>query len=268
MLRQPPGTAAGEPVREHDFILITDRNSSYSFASPNGDPWYAERLLSAGEPVAHDFLFDLDRLSVDGGGRLSVDIWGVTDFPAAPDHHASFSQMSGSLISHLDGDWRVGRVYLGELGVEEARQRIVDTVEGGVGLTSFFGHSGPGVWTFDGLFATADAIDLGNEDPTVVVQWGCWNTYFVEPAFDTLAHGFLVSGPYGAAAVLGAGTLTTSSSEQLLGSQVLLAATRPGATLGQAVQGAKAQLIETSPDLLDVILGWNLLGDPALVLRP
>jgi hypothetical protein len=39
-------------------------------------------------------------------------------------------------------------------------------------------------------------------------------------------------------------------------------------TIGQAIQDAKAQLATYRPGYLDVLLGWTLLGDPALVIEP
>ena len=44
--------------------------------------------------------------------------------------------------------------------------------------------------------------------PSLVIQWGCWNTYHVAPEYDTLAHRLLLAGPQGAAAVVGSSTLT------------------------------------------------------------
>ncbi|MCO5189866.1 MAG: hypothetical protein M9918_16930 [Anaerolineae bacterium] len=40
----------------------------------------------------------------------------------------------------------------------------------------------------------------------------------------------------------------------------------PGLALGDAVQQAKDAIAYTG--LADVILGWTLLGDPALVVQP
>lgn len=37
-------------------------------------------------------------------------------------------------------------------------------------------------------------------------------------------------------------------------------------TLGDAVTNAKRMYAATHPDALDVILGWNILGDPDLRL--
>ena len=135
-------------------------------------------------------------------------------------------------------------------------------------LASFVGHSGPTVWTFDGLFSAGDAAGLDNEGrPTVVTQWGCWNTYYVSPASETLGHKLLLSGDRGAAAVLGASTITQSSSEELLGMRVVPRLVAPGTRIGDAIVAAKADLDAAQPGLVDVQLGWTLLGDPALVVE-
>ncbi len=42
----------------------------------------------------------------------------------------------------------------------------------------------------------------------------------------------------------------------------------PGMTMGQALLDAKQELALAHPDLLDVLLGWTLMGDPALVVEP
>ncbi|MCB0251752.1 MAG: hypothetical protein KDI07_24500, partial [Anaerolineae bacterium] len=110
---------------------------------------------------------------------------------------------------------------------------------------------------------------LTNTDrPTVVTQWGCWNTYHVQPDYNTLGHTLLLSGDRGAAAVLGAATLTRASSDRALGQLVTPRLAQPGVSIGVAVQDAKATLATTQPDMTDVLLGWTLLGDPALIITP
>ena len=145
---------------------------------------------------------------------------------------------------------------------------VVAVHRNGVRLTNFLGHSGPVSWTYDGLFSAADASALTNTIPTVVTQWGCWNTYHVDPAYNTLAHAFLLNPGGGAAAVLGASTLTQASSDAALGLRVLPQIVVPGQSLGWGVQVAKANLALFQPNLADVLLGWTLLGDPALVVQP
>ncbi len=102
----------------------------------------------------------------------------------------------------------------------------------------------------------------------VVTQWGCWNTYHVSPVNEPLSNRLLLAEDRGAAAVLGAATLTEALSELLLGRLVFRNLAVPGTTLGEAIPTAKRELAETHPDFTDVILGWTLLGDPTLVVRP
>jgi len=181
----------------------------------------------------------------------------------------SYSAYSESFIGELPEGWRVERAYMGDLGVAEARRVLLEAMNEGVALTSFVGHSSYDRWTFQGLFFSADAAILANAGrPTVVTQWGCWNTYYVQPSYNTLAHKLLLSGDRGAAAVLGAATLTEASSDKAFGQLLMPRIVQPGVTIGAAIQAAKEELAATQPDLVDVLLGWTLLGDPALVLEP
>jgi hypothetical protein len=100
------------------------------------------------------------------------------------------------------------------------------------------------------------------------VQWGCWNTYYVDPIYNYLVQKLLFSGDKGSAAVLGSVTLTDSDSEQLLGELLTPRLTTPGMSIGQALLDAKRELALTHPEMIDVLMGWNLMGDPALVVQP
>ena len=195
--------------------------------------------------------------------------YGMTGVFAADgqDPIADFTTASEDLIAELPAGWTVDRAYVATDGVSAARATLLAKLNEGVALTSFFGHSGPTVWTFQGLFRSSDAPLLTNAGrPTVVTQWGCWNTYYVSPSYNTLGHTFLLSGDRGAAAVLGASTLTESVSEEKLGRLVTPRMVTPGMTIGQAVVDAKQNLALTDPGLIDVQLGWSLLGDPAMVV--
>jgi len=51
---------------------------------------------------------------------------------------------------------------------------------------------------FSHLFSNAHAAALTNAGkPFVVVQWGCWNTYYVDPVNTYLVQSFLFSGIVG-----------------------------------------------------------------------
>lgn len=181
----------------------------------------------------------------------------------------SYGNESDGLISLLPAGWTTTSAYIDSLGVTAARQTLLDSLNSGVALTNYFGHSGPTMWTFLGLFNTTYAANLTNSGrPTVVNQWGCWNTYHVTPAYNTLAHVFMLSGDRGAAAVLGSATLTQSSSDKALGQLMTPLLAQPGVTIGEAIWQAKQQLALQNGTFTDVILGFTLLGDPALLITP
>jgi hypothetical protein len=176
---------------------------------------------------------------------------------------------SQSFAATLPGGWNVQSANLDTDGAAAARGTLLGAMNGGVALTSYVGHSGLTNWTRSGLFSASDAAALTNVGrPTVVTQWGCWNTYYVHPANNTLGHKLMLSGENGGVAVLGATTLTSATSERLLGQSLMPRLTTPGTTIGAAVQAAKADLAATQPYRRDVILGWSLLGDPAVVIQP
>ncbi len=168
--------------------------------------------------------------------------------------------------TYLD-DWAVENVFLDDVSTSAARSEIIQAINSGVSLTSFFGHSSTNQWTFNGLFNGSDAANLSNQGkPTVVTQWGCWNTYYVNPNEDSMGHRFLMEGDRGAVAVMGATTLTSATNEQLLARYVYEQLSQ-GKTLGQSITLGKQEFARVRPDALDVLLGWTLLGFPELVLQ-
>jgi len=180
----------------------------------------------------------------------------------------SFSQAGDQFATALGAGWGIQRAPVDTLGAAAARQKLFHDIDQGVSLTTFIGHSGLTHWTFAGLFGVDDVAALDNDGaPTVVMQWGCWNTYHVEPHFNTLGHRWLLTPGKGAATVLGSATLLETSSADALSERLAPLLSQPGMTLGDAVTAAKQDLAASEPDRVDAILGWTLLGDPALVLE-
>ena len=104
-----------------------------------------------------------------------------------PNAPVAFTTSSEAFIGKLGAGWDVTRAYVEGMGVSTARARLMDAIDQGAALTDFIGHSGLTVWTFSGLFNSRDVAALTNAGrPTVVTQWGCWNTYHVEPSYDGL----------------------------------------------------------------------------------
>jgi hypothetical protein len=210
-----------------------------------------------------DKTLEYDQLGYRKSALLAADDF---DFPSRFD----FALTSDQLATFMPGDWQRERAYLDELGMGGARELLLAAMNSGVAFTSYMGHSGPTRWTFDGLFKAADASSLINDGlPTVVTQWGCWTTYYVSPTYNTLAHLLLLSADRGAAAVVGATTLTEAGSERAIAREIFSELFLPGNRLGDAILDGKRRLAAAGGGAVDdVLLGWTLLGDPALVINP
>jgi hypothetical protein len=181
----------------------------------------------------------------------------------------NFKNINLGFAASLPAGWTTQNISLDDLTVTAAQTQLVAAMNSGTALVTFTGHSGPTSWTFSNLFNTKTAAALTNAGrPFVVVQWGCWNTYHIDPVNNYLVQSFLFSGDKGAAAVLGASTLTDSESEDLLGQLLTPRLVTPGLSIGQALLQAKTELAQSHPDLLDVLLGWSIMGDPALIIEP
>lgn len=78
------GTASPEVALISELEFAPDRG--YSFSAPGADPWFDERLLSTGNPVALERTFSLPNRS-EGDVQMTLRLWGGLDYQGqAPDH--------------------------------------------------------------------------------------------------------------------------------------------------------------------------------------
>ncbi|PIV33845.1 MAG: hypothetical protein COS34_05510 [Lysobacterales bacterium CG02_land_8_20_14_3_00_62_12] len=185
----------------------------------------------------------------------------------ASDTGNSFSNMSDGFAAQLPGTWSLTPADVDNLGVSAARQLLLQTWRSGPSLVSYVGHSAPGQWTFDPLINVGD-VSLLAGSPAVpsVLQWGCWNTYFVSPSANSLGQALLLQGSYGAAAVFGASALTDISNHSQLGPE-LMSGYQRGVRIGDAVRDARRRLAAKGQRSVETQQGSNLLGDPAMLLQ-
>ncbi|MEO0368033.1 MAG: C25 family cysteine peptidase, partial [Pseudomonadota bacterium] len=187
----------------------------------------------------------------------------------------SFMQDALDIISVIPSDWAGAvrqdfRAFPDVDGEQAAHDKTIAAMNAGVSVASYIGHSSQQSWAFtDPMMLTTDEVrTLTNEDkPMVVTQWGCWNTYFVHPSGDSMGEAFLVGGTHGAVAVLGASTLTSADDERVLGIELSSRMYQPGKTIGDAAIEAKQAMAVFSNEA-SIQLGWQILGDPAIVINP
>jgi hypothetical protein len=203
-------------------------------------------------------------LAYDNDGRERSAVFAAD----AAEQGVSYKAISQSLIASLPPGWVTQQANLDDAGLAKARATLLNAMNSGVALVNFVGHSSYSIWTFDPLLDNKDAVALTNfGKPVFVSQFGCWNTYFVSPYYDTLGHAFMLSGDQGAVGVMGASTLTEVESGAILGQTLFPRLATPGKRIGTAIIEAKRETAARSVDGTDVLLGWVLLGDPTMMIQ-
>lgn len=179
-----------------------------------------------------------------------------------------FSRASEKLADVLPSHWTLSETYADDMGVDPAKATLLSELNMGGSLVSYYGHSDRASWGSSRagiLFNVEDAAALTNEDPFIMVQWGCWNTYYVDPLRAALSDVLLFS-EGGAVAVLGSTGLTGSYFLKDLGSEFIQGLNAAG-TLGEALLDAIRNRATEGHYSLEPLRGYVLLGDPATPLR-
>ncbi|MDB4512033.1 C25 family cysteine peptidase [Arenicella sp.] len=172
----------------------------------------------------------------------------------------SFKADSVQLSTDYFSDWTVREAYLDDVSIAEGKSIISQALNAGAALTSYSGHSSTDRWAISGLFTGEDVPNLNNlSSPTVVAQWGCWNTFYTSPEEDSLAQRLLVESELGAVTVMGATSFTKARAEQKM-AELLYARLKQGMRIGDAVLSAKQAFAVDNPYQLDILLGWAVLG--------
>lgn len=190
----------------------------------------------------------------------------------------SFTAYTQDFSAGLSASWTVNPVYQDVLGLNPARQAVIDGFNNGRSLVSYVGHSGPTRWTFDPLFDISQVLGTSSDpnrpnlavssNQPIVLQFACWTTYFVSATQNTMAQALLLTPNKGASAIVGATVLLDQMSHERMANAVssrLLA----GARIGDVIQAAKSELAAnpTNPAGPEILLGQILLGDPAQPIR-
>ena len=260
----------------HDYLDLGSISFIPSFYRSNGnmvkwgpsDPYFADTNDDGHPNVA------LGRFPVRNSAELTTIISKTLLYgePNAIAKRAIFTSDTGysgasNQIQAKIPDFLVATGDLDNSVVNENRALLIEQINRGVAFASYFGHSSPTLWSWQKLFSSADVATLTNtQHPTLFLQYGCWNTYYVQPNYNSLAHQLMGAGPQGAAAVLGGTTLTHPLTDQLLGEAMTVYLVDHEMTIGDALQQAKKDIAQSHPHLIDAQVGYTILGDPALRL--
>ena len=180
-----------------------------------------------------------------------------------------FNTGSEVFASRLGSGWAVQKAYLDSLSLADARTTLIDAINNGVALTSYYGHASYSLWSYDRLLTSADARALTNTmHPTIVTSFGCWTTTFTQPDVSNALYQAMLFSDGGAAAYMGSSALSSANDERDLGQRLYTELAKPGTTIGQALVAAKTNLAASRPWETDMLFHWTILGDPTLVVTP
>jgi hypothetical protein len=154
-------------------------------------------------------------------------------------------------------------------GVGPARERLFGALGEGAAFTHYFGHGGPQEWGDEGLLTVEDAAALPHTG-TVVLTWACLSQFYQYLFGPSVNESLLLAPQGGAVAAFGPAGITDAGLQSLLFEPLYDELARGPVALGEAIRRAKARALASDPRSARLVEGWNLLGDPSLVvsLRP
>lgn len=183
----------------------------------------------------------------------------------------SYKDALGAVMPLLGAGWDPALLGLDDVvpgNAAQLRSQLVQRLEAGVRLLTYYGHSAPASWSREGL-VTASQVQAGLfgqvQRPPIALQLGCWATYFVDPNRNTIAHALLLQSG-GTSAVLGASSITESNSDFRFARE-LLPRVGNGQPLGEALRDTQQALRLGGGGAADIIQAGTLLGDPLLRAR-
>jgi hypothetical protein len=181
-----------------------------------------------------------------------------------------FQAASQSFQSTIAGGWQQSNIYVDTLGAAAAQAAVTSGFNAGQSIVSYIGHSSPTQWGFEAVLGSGQIAGLAaNASAPLVFQFGCWTTYFVLPAANSMSHALMLTPGRGASGVLGSTVLLDQPSHERMAAAMgpLLNA---GERIGDIVLRAKRQIAgELDGELkgTEIFLGISLMGDPAQQIR-
>jgi hypothetical protein len=162
----------------------------------------------------------------------------------------------------------VEKIYLGELGTPEAREKIQGAFDEGSWLMSYIGHGGIALWADENLLSTPDLELLSPQpDQPLLLTMNCLNGYFAFPYFDSLAEELVKAEGMGAVAAFSPSGLSLNDAARVFHEAMVEELVSGGhRRLGDVVLAAQSRYA-ASGALPELIAIYHLFGDPAMVLR-
>jgi len=185
-----------------------------------------------------------------------------------PENGETFPADSDAVAALIPQGYNVGKIYLSNLSLQEARRLLLEGINNGTILLNYIGHAGVDRLSKDGLLVSGDVAMMTNmEKLPVVTTMTCVTGNFSIPGVDCLGEALVLKGNGGAAAFLAPTGLSINSSARVFDEEFVKAYLQPGKLiLGDVV--LKTFLNYSGKDGYDYMLDiYNIMGDPATRLK-
>jgi hypothetical protein len=180
------------------------------------------------------------------------------DFPADSDELAATVPLTHT----------VKKVYLSHLSINQARDAVMSSINNGVGLANYIGHSGVIGFADEGLLTIGDMglLNNGNKLP-IVTAMTCVIGQYAIPGFDALGEALVLRNGGGATAVLAPTGLSFNADAMIL-NRILYNQYFYGnrARIGDVLLGSfqENSITNYKQYIFDI---YSFLGDPAMTLQ-
>jgi hypothetical protein len=149
-----------------------------------------------------------------------------------------------------------------------ARDALKRAFADGAGLVGYFGHGSVTLWGKENVFDVEEAGKLRNERLPIVFTVTCLSGFFEHPSTVSLGETFLRQENGGSVAALVPSSAAVLPDQRLL-AQGLAQALNDAAprALGDIVLEAQQSLPQQEGGVREILLTFNLLGDPSMRVR-
>ena len=192
--------------------------------------------------------------------------WRHQAFFTADNEEPGFADQAGAMAKSLSGyDSQV--VTVDKDGA--ARASLLKAFGDGTGLISYFGHGSLNLWAQEKIFSVEDVAKLSNKDRLpLVLTLTCLSGFFQHPTTVSLGETLLRAPNGGAAAVIAPTSASTLGQQKVLADGLAEMLSSPDVkTIGDALLGAQSHLVDAAGGTNEILLTYNLLGDPAMRIR-
>jgi hypothetical protein len=221
----------------------------------------------------------LGRLPVRTAVEASRIIDKIVDYESAPrtrnillvsdlNDGIDFQSERDEVRTLIPADVNVSLIDRGALGTSAAKSQLIESLNRGLGIVSYFGHGNVDQWRGD-LLTSGDAGALANgELRPVVLAITCLNGYFQDPVLESLAESLMKAEHGGAVAVWASSGMCDSGPQALIDQEMFRAIFAVGGSSGSALTlGEVVMRAKKSTSDGDVRLTYILFGDPTARIK-